>query len=137
MTAEMKTKCRPFLSNLEPVRSEVEAWRRSRKKGERIPEQLWQAMGELARAFGVGRVSRVLGVGYHALKERARGPAHAAESRNNSAVFVELPMPGAVPRSDCVVELEDGRGAKMTLRLGSDSGTQMLSIVQAFWGRER
>lgn len=92
-------------------------------------------MGELACAFGVGRVAGTLGVGYHALKERARGPGQPAESSN--AVFVELPLSGAVPQSDCVVELEDGRGAKMTLRLGLGSGTQVLSIVQAFWGRER
>ncbi len=125
------------LSQMEPVRSQLEAWRRTRKKGEHIPEDLWQAMGELARSFGVGRVSGALGVGYHALKERARGLEQSVGAGNNSAVFVELPMPGAVPQSDCVVELEDGRGAKMTLRLGLGSGTQVLSIVQAFWGRER
>ena len=131
----MNSKPKELESEIEPVRSQMEAWRRSRKRGERIPEQLWQAMGELARGFGVGRVARVMGVGYHALKERARGPGQPPESSN--AVFVELPLSGAVPQSDCLVELEDGRGAKMTLRLGSGSGTQVLSIVQAFWGRER
>lgn len=117
------------------MRSQLEAWRRTRKRGEHIPETLWQAMGELARAFGVSRVSGALGVGYHALKERARGPAQSIACGNNSAVFLELPVPGAAPRSECVVELEDGRGAKMTLRLGSGSGTEVLSVVQAFWSR--
>jgi hypothetical protein len=134
----MKTKSAAFVSEVEPVRSQLETWRRSRKRGEHIPETLWQAMGELARGYGVGRVSRALGVGYHALKERARGPEQsAADCGNNSAVFVELPTPGAAPRSDWVVELEDGRGAKMTLRLGSGSGTEVLSLVQAFWSRPR
>lgn len=131
----MNSKAEGLVSKIEPVRSQLEAWRRTRKRGERIPEDLWQAMGELARVFGVGHVARVLGVGYHALKERARGPGQPAKL--SDAVFVELPLSGAVPQSDCVVELEDGRGAKMTLRLGLGSGTQVLSIVQAFWGRER
>ncbi len=120
---------------MEPVRSQLEAWRGTRKKGERIPEHLWQAMGELARDLGVGRVAEVLGVGYHALKERAVGPGRPVEA--SDAVFVELPLSSAISQSECVVELEDGRGAKMTLRLGMGSGAQVLSIVQAFWGRER
>ena len=131
----MNSKSKELESKIEPVRSQLEAWRRSRKKGERIPEPLWQAMGELARAFGVGRMARVLGVGYHALKERAGGPGRPVET--SAAVFVELPLSGAGPQSECVVELEDGRGAKMTLRLGLGSETQVLSMVQAFWGRER
>lgn len=131
----MNSKSEGLVSKIEAVRSELEAWRRTRKKGERIPEHFWQAMGELARGFGVGRVARVLGVGYHALKERTRGPGEPAESSH--PVFVELPLSGAVPQSECVVELEDGRGAKMILRLGLGSGTQVLSIVQAFWDRER
>jgi len=135
MTARMNSKSRELESKIEPVRSQLEAWRRSRKKGERIPEHLWDAMGELARVFGVGRVSGALGVGYHALKERARGPGQPGAA--SQAVFVELPLSGAVPQSECVVELEDGRGAKMTLRLGVGSGTQVLSMVEAFWGRER
>ena len=131
----MNSKSEELISKIEPVRSQLEAWRGMRKKGERIPEHLWQAMVELARGFGVGRVARVLGVGYYALKERAREPGQPAESSH--PVFVELPLSGPVPQSECVVELEDGRGAKMTLRLGLGSGTQVLSIVQAFWGRER
>lgn len=129
----MNTKSTAFSWKTEPVRSRLEAWRQARQRGERIPEDLWQAMGQLACEFGVGRVARVLGVGYHALQERAREPGEPAES--SQAVFVELPLPGTVPQSDCVVELEDGRGAKMTLRLGPGSGSQVLSIVQAFWSK--
>jgi len=131
----MKTKSTAFILGMEPVRSQLETWRRNRKRGEHIPETLWQAMGELARAFGVGRVSGALGVGYHALNERARGPAQSTGCGHDSGVFVELPMLGTAPRSDRVVELEDGRGAKMTLRLGSGSETEVLSLVQAFWSK--
>jgi hypothetical protein len=136
MTATIKTKSTAFRSEMEPVRSQLQAWRQTRKRGEHIPETLWRALGELARGFGVGRVSKALGVGYHALKERTREPTQSAGGGNDSAAFVELPMPGAAARSHWVVELEDGRGAKMTLRLGSGSGSEVLSLVQAFWSRQ-
>ena len=132
----MNTRSEPFLSKVEPVRCQLQAWRRTRKQRERIPESLWQAMSELGRAFGVGRVAQALGVGYHALKERVKGPGELGRSSNNPAVFIELPMPAPTRQSECLVELEDGLGAKMTLRLAPGSGSEVVALVQAFWRRE-
>jgi hypothetical protein len=136
MTAKMKTESKPFLSGVGPVRRQLQAWRRTRKHRERIPENLWQAMAELARAFGVSRVARALRVEYYALKERVQGGEQSPRSKENHASFVELPMPAPTQQSDCLVELEDGLGAKMTLRLAPGSGTEVLSLVQAFWRRQ-
>jgi len=144
MTANIHSKSEAFLSTVEPVRCQLEVWRRTRKHREHIPEGLWQSMSELARGFGVGRVCRALGVGYHALKERVQDSGKPNRSRNDQAAFVEVPMPMLMPtatptptrQSECLVELEDGLGAKMTLRLAPGSGTEVLALVQAFWRRQ-
>jgi hypothetical protein len=127
---------------VEPVRCQLEVWRQTRKRREHIPESLWQAMSELARGFGVGRVCRALGVGYHALKERVEDSGKPNRSGSDQVAFVELPMsipmPAPTPtrQSECLVELEDGLGAKMTLRLAPGSGTEVLALVQAFWRKQ-
>jgi hypothetical protein len=132
----MNTESPPFQSEVEPLRCQLEAWRQARKHGEHIPESLWEAAAKLAGAFGVGRVSRALGVGYYALKERAQDGGQLSRSGHQAAAFIELPLPTPIPRSDHLVELEDGRGAKMTLRLAPGSGSEVLALAQAFWRRQ-
>jgi hypothetical protein len=132
----MNTESTPFRSEVEPLRCQFEAWRRTRKHGEHIPESLWEAAAKLAGAFGVGRVSRVLGVGYYALKERAQDGCQPNRSGHEAAAFIELPLSAPIPRSDYGVEWEDGRGAKMTLRLAPGSGSEVLALAQVFWRRQ-
>jgi hypothetical protein len=135
-TAKMNTQSTPFRSEVEPLRCQFEAWRQTRKHGESIPESLWEAAAKLAVAFGVGRVSRALGVGYYALKERAQDGCQLSRSGHQPAAFIELPLPTPTARIDYLVELEDGRGAKMTLRLAPGSGSEVLALAQAFWRRQ-
>jgi hypothetical protein len=132
----MNTQSTPFQSEVEPLRCQFETWRQTRKQRERIPEGLWEAAAKLAGAFGIGRVARVLGVGYYALKERAQAGCQPSRSGHPGAAFIELPLPAPIPRSDYVVELEDGRGAKMTLRLAPGSGSEVVALAQAFWRRQ-
>ena len=132
----MNSETTPFQSEVEPLRCQFEAWRQTRKHGEHIPGSLWEAAAKLAGAFGVGRVSRALGIGYYALKERALDGCQPSHSGQQAAAFIELPRPAPIPPSDYLVELEDGRGAKMTLRLAPGSGSQVLALAQAFWRRQ-
>lgn len=117
------------------MRHELEAWRRTRKHRDRIPDSLWKAMTELARVFGVSRVSQVMGVEYYGLKERVQGSEPVGRSSANQA-FVELPMPAPTRQNECLVELEDRLGAKMTLRLAPGSSAEVLALAQAFWRRQ-
>jgi hypothetical protein len=133
----MNTESTPFRGEVEPLRCQLETWRQTRKHGEHIPESLWEAAAKLAGAFGVSPVARALGVGYYALKERARACRLGSRSDNKPAAFIELPQPATpIARSDYLVEWEDGRGAKMTLRLAPGSGSEVLALAQAFWRRE-
>ena len=132
----MNTESTPFRSEVEPLRCQFEAWRQTRKHGEHIPESLWEPATKLARAFGTARVCRALGVGYHALKERAQSSREPGRCVKESAAFIEVPTLTPARGSEYLVEFEDGRGAKMTLRLAPGSESQVLALAQAFWRRQ-
>lgn len=127
----MKTK-ESFLSELAPVRWALEAWRKSRKPRQPIPETLWRQMTALARTHGVSPVSQALRLDYNSLKGRV-AQTSATQSPSSSG-FVELKFP---PSSDypaaCVAQLEDGQGRKLTLRWASAPAGDLLGLVQAFW----
>ena len=53
----------------------LQRWRSERKGRERIPEALWEAAGELARAHGVNQVSRALDLEFKHLKRVAESVA--------------------------------------------------------------
>ena len=133
----MTTKSKQFSSRIEPVRQQLEAWRSTREPRDRIPEPLWGAMAKLARTYGVNPVSAALRVEYYALKDRVSG---AKKVRSVCAPslprFVELKAPPVSQPSGWLVELEDGSGNRMSLRLDPGSGVDALAMVQAFWRRK-
>lgn len=90
-------------------------------------------MAKLARTYGVSRVSQALRVEYYALKRRVPDPQEPAASWSAPA-FVEVELPAApVAPAPCVVELEDGCGLKMILRLTHHSEASVLAWTEAFW----
>jgi hypothetical protein len=130
----MKNISLEFRSHIEPVRRELEAWRRTRKHRDPIPAPIWQAMIRLSRVHGISPVSQALGINYYDLKRRANSlPEVILAKGEKSPAFVELnvaPSAGV----GCVVEVED-RGARMTLRLPVGSGVDPTGLLQAFWRR--
>ena len=125
----------PFSADIEPVRRQLEAWRKTRQHRARIPEPLWAAMAKLAKTYGVSPVSGGLGIDYYALKDHVTAsPRSASAISPGQATFIEVkPLP-ASQTAACRVELEDRSGTKMTLHL-EGSGMDALSLVQAFWRR--
>ena len=131
----MKNRSLEFREQIEPVRQELEAWRRNRKHRDPIPPLIWQAMARLSRVHGISSVAQALRINYYDLKRRMN-PSRKVSSRpeGKSPAFVELnvsPSTGV----GCVVEVED-RGAGMTLRLPAGSGTDPIGLLHAFWRRE-
>jgi len=57
--------------DIEEARRRLEAWRKSRRRGKRIPAPLWALAARLARTHGVSPVSQRLGLDYNGLKLRA------------------------------------------------------------------
>src|ERR1039457_5886199 len=106
-----------FAAAIEKVQPALTAWHRRRKHREPIPEPLWRTMVRLARRYGLSRVAPVLRVNYTALNRHlvAAAAPQAPRSGAIAAEFVEVPMT-ACPNSQLVIELEDRKGSKLTLR---------------------
>jgi hypothetical protein len=91
-------------------------------------------MVRLARRYGLSRVAQVLRVNYTALKHHlvATAAPQAPRSGATAAEFVAVPMTGC-PNSQWVIELEDGDGWKLTLRLAQTDSTGALALAQGLW----
>ncbi len=90
---------------IEEAQLQLEKWRCERKRGQRIPENLWGTAVELAKQHGVWPTARALNLDYNGLKRRVRN----GEDDVKSGAFVELIPQGAM-LCTCIVEMEDARG---------------------------
>lgn len=126
---------RSFSLDIEEARCRLEAWRKSRSRGKRIPDQLWVLAAALARTHGVSRVSQRLGLDYNGLKRRAEATPLPRRARLRPPPgFVELPLVAQpVLGPNCMVELARGEGARMTIRWEGKDGLDLVGLVEAFW----
>jgi hypothetical protein len=117
------------------VRAQFDAWRGQRRRGERIPEELWQAAAGAARAHGVHPVSRALGLDYVQLKQRVGGVVRARPAVEHApALFVELEGHAAEPAVACVVELEKSNGTRMRICVREAATVDWCRMKEAFLG---
>jgi hypothetical protein len=115
-------------------RERFEVWRRSRTVGARIPEKLWSLAVTLAEVHGLSRTASALRLDYHSLKNRLVG--RNCESGSVAPGFIELsPPPSAPSASECVIELEDGFGARMRLHLRGCEPPDLADLCRSFRGR--
>ena len=119
---------------LRRARERFAAWRRTRQVGARIPEPLWMLAIDLADAHGLHRTASVLGLDYYSLKKRA-GSSRGCGQRA-AAAFVELSPPPLASAGECVVEFEDGLGARMRVHLKGYGAPDLASLGRSFWNAE-
>lgn len=94
-------------------------------------------MVTLARGYGLSPVSQALRINYTALKRHlAASPVQASEIGDAPLGFVEVPVTAWPNSPQWVMELEDRRGSKLTLRLPPGDGIAALALAQGLW-RER
>ena len=126
---------RSFSSDIEEAHRRLEDWRKSRRRGKRIPAPLWALAATLARTHGGSPVAQRLGLDYHGLKRRAEAMTTPQRSRLKPPPgFVELPLigqPGLGP--SCTVELARGEGARMTIRWDGKEGLDLVGLAEASW----
>jgi len=131
-------------ARLEAGRQRFERWRRTRQGHSRIPEPLWTSAVRLARAYGLCKTARTLGLDYNALKRRVASArpgdsfapkAVEAKVARQEMAFVELVPPQGACLPECIVELEHPHGAKMRIRLtGQQSSEVVAAVSQVFFG---
>ena len=123
-----------LLSAIASLREKVDQWRKSRKVNEHMPECLWEEAAALAKTYGVAAVQGILRIDYRGLKRRALGLAALPSVPQDPARFVELPpLVAATRRAEHTVELEDGSGRRLTVKVSGGSLAEILPLVQSFW----
>jgi hypothetical protein len=119
---------------VEAVGRRIEHWRRVRVKRSPMPEDLWEAATELARVHGTAAVAWELGLGYESLRQRVERDRPAVQTKG----FVEIDgaeLLGVGRNPGTVVELWDGDGAKLLIRLNEREALDVVSLAAAFWRR--
>jgi len=121
---------RPTVSvstEIEEAQEQFENWRRGRKRGERIPADLWAAAEALAKQHGVWPTAKALHLDHSRLKRRVGND----EGDEKSSAFVELIPQGAMLYSS-TVEMEDGRGARMRVEV-KGAAVDVTALSRTFW----
>ena len=138
----MTTTTSPGRQGTEPaglvaVARRLESWRVKRGRGKSIPAELWQAAGELARIHGLNPTAAALRLNYYDLQRRMRGGPVARRGRRRSATFIEVPaLPLPANGGEVgTVELVQGSGARLILRLPQAAAKDLLPVVQLFLRR--
>ena len=131
----METKPTPGIpEEMEQVRQELENWRSSHPRRSRIPKPLWAAAVKLAQQYGLWRTAQTLRLDYQRLKVQT-GSGQTGHGKA-APRFVELAA-SAVGFSECRVELENRRGAKMRIHLKGVDAAGVAAISQALWSGNR
>jgi hypothetical protein len=112
---------------IQEAQLEFENWRGERKRGERIPANLWATAVELAKQHGVWPTARALHLDHSRLKRRVRN----GEEEEKSGAFVEV-IPEGVMLCACTVEIEDGRGARMRVEI-KGGAVDVTALSRTFW----
>ena len=120
-------------AGLAEVRAELQAWRRQRRKGDRIPEEVWRRAARAVRQYGLNPVSRALHLDYYQLKRWA-GSVDGPGAASHGPVFVEVKGAAGETGLACVVELEKGNGARMRICVRDPVAVDWGKLKEAFLG---
>ena len=121
--------------DLAEVRERFENWRESRKRGARIPAELWQAAVSLFPRYSINRISRTLGLDYEGVRSRVE---NEKDGGGRDFRFWEIRMSEMQPQiGECRLRAEDGAGRKVELELKSIEAGQLLQLLGGLWSEGR
>src|SRR4030042_1025648 len=125
------------IAKLERARRRLESWRKTRRSRSRIPEHFWVSFVKLVREYGLHKTARTLGLDYACLKKRFESSESATGSGlggpEPTPAFIELIPSSPAPCSECIVELEHPRGAKMRIHLKTGTPPDLAALSTSFW----
>lgn len=126
------------VNELEQLQRRFEEFRNLRPLRGRLPAGLWKEAAEAARRFGLNPTAQALRLDYSRLKKHmaaAPGPIKHRKQIAPAPAFVELI--GAVPQAttDCRIEVESDRGAKLRLELKGVATSELASLIRGFTGQ--
>ncbi len=118
--------------DLENVRELFEQWRKRRKRGARIPDELWQAAISLFPRYNVNRISRALRLSHADVRDRieTKRTGGGNDYRFWQLRFSELQ--GHI--GECRLRAEDRTGRKVELELKSVGTGHLVQLLEGQWG---
>jgi len=124
---------------LEEVAEHFEQWRRSKEKGERIPQQLWREAVGLLGTYGLSQVTRTLRLSGRDLKKRRGiiGAGQCGRGPETKTAFVEVDpvvVDQALRPEASAVWMELQRPDGWRLRIRPSGGAEMLALLERFMG---
>lgn len=123
----------PLPAKLERARARFDSWRRTRTGRVPIPESLWKMAVKLTEHYSVHRVSRALRLNGTDLKRRAVAAAKADRRvRVTRPRFVEVDLPPTTPQAACVVEVENGHGARLKISFRDCGELDLVKLREIF-----
>ena len=132
MKALAKYQSQAVKQDLDEVRELFESWRENRKRGARIPDELWHAAISLYPRYTVNRISGALRLGYEKVCSRIE---NEREGGRKDYRFLELRLSELQAHiGECRLRAEDGAGRKVELDLKSIEAGQLLQLLAGLWG---
>lgn len=147
---------RPKQESLPPavkrLQQRVQKWRQSKESRFSItPVEFWDTAVSLAVNYGAGRIARIVGLDYGALRKRVdelTGKPMGKLDSEQSITFVEVPTsemvraeksipgpwPDPTPESGLVIDISRPDGARMRISLKPGIDLDAAGIVAAFAG---
>jgi hypothetical protein len=131
-------RARERCDGLSQLKRRFDRWRAGRKVGAQIPQELWAGAVDLVGKHGACRVAAELHLDYAVLKRRA-GLSGDKVRVQEAPRFVELfaPAGSATPagalQPQCVIELDNARGARMRVELSGEGMSGLSALCSAFW----
>ncbi len=124
---------------LSDLRAQFESWRSSRSPGTRIPARLWRAATDAGRQYGVSKTALELSLDYYALKKRVESAVEEGSACEQSPErgFLEIPLCAPSTTPECVLELEDGRGARLRVEIKGAALAELETLARTFWSVAR
>ena len=131
---DQKESC-TIAQDLEGVRRQFERWRSGRKRGARIPAELWQAAVSLFPQCSVHQIASALRLGNEDVRCRVE---HEKEEGASDFHFWDFRLSELQTNiSECRLRAEDGAGRKVELELKSIAAGQLLQLLAGLWGRQQ
>jgi hypothetical protein len=114
------------------LQRQFDQFRSTQPRRAKLPEPLWQAAVELARAHGIYPVAHSLRLDYVGLKKRLGGIPTRQNRTAGEAEFVELTAPQATPQHECAIEFECPKGRKMRIQWKASAPPDWISLLRAW-----
>jgi hypothetical protein len=122
---------------LAEVARRFERWRRSREKQSRVPEELWAAAAALSTQHSVNEIARTLHLNHTSLKARISSKEGEGRCDSRTSRFVEVELGESQVGGGCVVEMQEGEGARMRIYLGAGRMDEVVRVAEAMWRQRR